>query len=496
MSDTKVFYKVINNSILFSIGTVATKAISFFMLPVYTFFMSETEYGMASTLLSFIQVFSLLVLLGMRAAILRFYPNIQSKEEKKQFVGNIFIAVLVNGILIVTLASLLKHYWTSVLFSDIDFYPLIICALLALIPEAMYYAYQSFLQAEQDGYNYTRNSIIYMLLYASLNIFFIVCLRLNTLGMLLSMILSPTIMTVYGIFSMTRNNTIKFILDNKILGRILKYSIPVVPHDLSAMSVTLISKIFLNNSVSFAATGLFTVASQISTAMSLVQTSMNLAFHPWFNQQMKEGLEGRIHIRSFSVFIFAFYCYVSIIISFFSPEILSIITPPAYHTAWKFVPFLVMALVISFIYYSHVLSIFYNVKASKFIMLCSLSGAVLNIVLLDIFVNKYAAWGAVFAYFISRVATAIIAVVYSRIVQPVDFGLTKMCLLTIATAVMILSGLSYGWIYEINGVDMFNICIKLAILSIISVLVVYTKRKIIFDYTNMLLSKRSLRRGI
>ena len=371
-----------------------------------------------------------------------------------------------------------------------QFFPLVLCALISLVPEAAYYAYQSFLQAEQDGPNYTLNSIVYMLIYALFNVLFIVFCHLNALGMVITMILAPFIMTVYGIFNMIRKNNICFLADLSILKRILVYSVPVVPHDLSAMSVTYISKIFLNHSVSFAATGLFTVASQISTAMSLVQSSMNLAFHPWFNQQMIKGAEGRKNIKSFSVFIFAFYCYISIFIAFFSPEVLSVITPPAYKTAWKFVPFLVLVLVVNFIYYTHILSILYNIRASKFIMICSLTGAVLNIVLSNDLIKMYASWGAVLAYFISRLVTVLVAVIYSRIVQPVDFGLLKMCMLTIATAIIISLGLSYGWLHNINGINFFNIIFKLFIIIIISIVVFYCNRKVLIEYAKVLILRK------
>ena len=102
----------------------------------------------------------------------------------------------------------------------------------------------------------------------------------------------------------------------------IKYALPIVPHDLSNNISEYISKVYINMFLSYAATGVFSIASQVGGMMSLVQTSLNLAFHPWFNEQMGAGDQGRINIKKFSVFVFIIYCYFCMGLSFFSKEAL------------------------------------------------------------------------------------------------------------------------------------------------------------------------------
>lgn len=487
------FNKVFQNSIFFSIGTLATKAISFLMLPVCTYFMTDAEYGMASTILSFISTFSLLVLLGLRAAILRFYPTIEDTDKKGRFAGSVFLVILINGAFVVGLSVVLKNLLLHYLFTDMEFFPLVFLGIISLVTEALYYAYQSFLQAEQNGKAYTKNSILYMLIYAGTNLILIIGFRLGALGMVITMFTTPLIMSVYGIIKMRCQNALEFCIDKSILKPMLKYSIPVVPHDISSMLATYVSKIFLNNSISYAATGQYTVSSQISNVLSLVQSSLNLAFHPWFNEQMENGTDGRRNIKSFSIFIFAVYCYASIFIALFSPELLSILTPGAYRDAWKLVPLLTLALVINFIYYSHVLAIFYNVKASKFIAVCSITGSLSNIMLSYFLIARIASWGAAIAYFIARCITAAITVVYSRKVQKVDFGLPKMCIMAAGTALIMAIGLAYGFLNDINEFDLTNIMIKMLVVSIVSAVIFLLKKKTIMTYVWLLLKRKKKR---
>lgn len=489
MKDRNGIKKVIGNSLFYSIGTVATKAISLVMLPFYTYSMTNEEYGMATTILAFIQTFCLLVLMGLRAATLRFYPSIKAEPEKKRFAGMVVELVLVFGIFVVGLSVIFRKWLVDTLFVDVEYFPLVFLGVVALIPEALYYAYQSFMQAEQRGKDYTVNSILYMFIYAGSNVVLISVFKLGVLGMVLGMLVAPTIMSLSGIIKMYLTGKISFRIKLSETLPVLKYSLPIVPHDLSSMLATYISKIFLNHSVSYAATGMYTVASQVSTALSLVQNALNLAFHPWFYEQMEYGEQGRRNIKNFSVVIFVIYCYASVFISLFGQEILTVLTPAEYSDAWKIVPILVFALVINFIYYTHILTIFYNVKASKFVAVCSITGALSNIILSYFLIDGYASLGAAVAYLLSRVITAVITVIYSRRVQKVDFGLGKMIFYSIITAFVTAIGLAYSLINDVAGFNFVNICIKGLVFVVVSVFVFVLYRSNIMAFLTKFLGK-------
>lgn len=486
----KTFNKVFQNSILFTLGIIATKAISFFMLPIYTHYMTDTEYGMASTVMSFINTFSLIVLLGLRAAVLRFYPGLKSDEKKKQFAGNVYLVIFANIILVTFLALTFKDYLIKYLFPGMVFFPLIFLGVVGLGAEAIYLAYQSFLQAEQKGKEYSINSVCYMLLYTGTNLILIAGFKLGVLGMTITMVTTPLIMGIIGIIRSYHQDRIEFRFDHSIVIPTLKYALPIVPHDASGMISMHISKVFINTAVSYQATGQYTVASQISSIMSLVQGSLNMAFHPWFNEQMQQGAEGRKNIKKFSLLIFAIYCYASIMIAFFSPELICILTPDAYRDAWQLVPLLTLALVVHFIYYTHVLTIFYNVKASKFISVCSITGSLMDIILSYFLINHMASFGAAIAYFLARCITTLITVLYSRKVERVDFGLPKMCLMTIGTAGIMALGLVYGYVNQINEFNLINILIKLAVAIGLTLLILAIYRKEIVSHVGVLLKRK------
>jgi len=53
--------KIFNNSLLYSIGMVLSKAVGFFLIPIYTYCVSTEEYGIATTINTFVSTFGIVV---------------------------------------------------------------------------------------------------------------------------------------------------------------------------------------------------------------------------------------------------------------------------------------------------------------------------------------------------------------------------------------------------------------------------------------------------
>ena len=139
---------------MYAIGTVASKAVGFFLVPIYTYNMSSDEYGIATTVTSFVSTFGIVVMLSLRAAMIRFY-NQYDQKEKKRFVGTIVSFVMLNAVVICTLLCLFHNLYTPFIFKDISFFPCIFLGILSLGTETVYLLYQSLLQARQEGKKYS-----------------------------------------------------------------------------------------------------------------------------------------------------------------------------------------------------------------------------------------------------------------------------------------------------------------------------------------------------
>ena len=472
--------KLFKNSIFYSIGTIFSKAVGFFMLPLYTAYLSDASYGIATTITTFSATFSIVLMLSLRAALIRFY-NTYEDDDRKKFIGSIILFVIFNSIFIVGLLILFNNLYNSFVFPDINFYPTVLMGVIAMGFEAIYLTYQSVLQAKQDGKKYTLNSMLFLLTHTLFNILFVVVMKMDYDGMVLGLLVSEFVFAIYGVLSLIIKKEIQFSFKFPYLKKSLLYSIPILPHNLANNISTFVSKIILNKEVSYSASGQYSVASQISTVMSLVQSSINLAFRPWFIEKMDQGIEGRKEIKKTSILIFKLYCLASIGISLFSQEIIYILAANEYQESWQLVPFLTLTLVITFVYYSHVQTIMYYVKHSKLAFICSFTGSISNILLAYILVNPLQSFGIALAYLISQIILATITVVISNKIDKVDFGLKKMTVLIILTIGVTMIGLMPTLLQELAAFNWLNIAYKLLISFMALLVLFYTERKVILS---------------
>lgn len=426
---------------MYAIGTVASKAVGFFLVPIYTYNMSSDEYGIATTVTSFVSTFGIVVMLSLRAAMIRFY-NQYDQDEKKRFVGTIVSFVLLNAVVICTLLCLFHNFYTPFLFKDISFFPCIFLGILSLGTEAVYLLYQSLLQARQEGKKYSLNSMVYLFFHGTTVIAFVWILKLEAVGAILANLITNSFFAIYGIINMYRQHYMEFAFDKQMLVVSLKYSLPILPHNVSANLNTYSVKLLINTFLGYAWSGLYTLGMQFASILNLIQVSVNLAFRPWFIEQMDHGETGRKQIKHMSCMIMSLLAMGSVVISLFCKEIVSLLAEPAYRNAWMLVPFFLMAQLISFIYYTHIQTLMYNLRMSKFTVVCSFSGLIINISLAYFLVNScnMQITGILLAQIISQIVMSAITVVFSNYSEHIDFGLKYMILDLVIAAILSLLG--------------------------------------------------------
>lgn len=431
--------KIFNNSLLYAIGTVASKAVGFFLVPIYTNNLNETEYGIATTVTAFVSALGIIVMMSLRAAMIRFY-NEYDEKERPRFVGTIFTFVMLNALVICGLLCLLNRLYMPFLFKGVDFFPCVFWGVMALGCEGVYLVYQSLLQAKQDGKNYSLNSMVYLLFHAVTVVVFVAVLKMGATGMVFALFVSNACFALYGFYRMYREKYLVLCLDRAMLTKSLRYSIPIIPHNLSNNLNNYAIKLIISHYLTYALSGLYSLAAQFSTIINLVQSSVNLAFRPWFIEQMDSGEEGRKQIKHMSCMIMALYSFCAVCIALFSKEIIVVMANHAYMDAWKMVPLFVFTQLISFIYYSHVQMLMYDVKMSRYTMVCSFSGLLVNVVVSLLLVGPLGIYGILIAQIVSKVVLSAVTVVMSRRAEKVDFGLGRMILCLLCAALLMAGG--------------------------------------------------------
>lgn len=481
---------VLRNSAYYTIGMLLTKATAFFLLPVYTYFLSTAEYGTVNLISTFVTVASVVILFALDQGQYRFYEEF--KEERHKYFGTIITFEILVSVIVFIILVLTNKYVTKFLLKGVDFFPIVLLGLIALLFHAIYSIGQSALQTQQNGREYTINSIIFMVIYASLNVAFLAFCHMQALGMILSLALSNIIMASKTIFSLYKQGDFCFCLDKIILKKVVRYSLPLIPHTLANNIATFISLFFLNIQKSISMVGIYSIGSQLGSILDMIQSALNLAFRPWFNENIAQGDDGKNRIIEFADSVFIISSLICLGISLFSKEVVYIMTSYKYHEAWKIVPIFSLAHAIKFIYYTHSLAVMYDLKASKRLSICSVTASLVNIGLCAFLIPLWNIYGAAISFLISRVVLTIMTVPISLQTGLIRYKLTNMITNVIIIAITSGLGLSFSYLGFCNGLNVAEFLFKIVLYTFVSSILVWKRKNQITEIVLRILGKNGI----
>jgi O-antigen/teichoic acid export membrane protein len=311
--------KTFNNSTIYFVTNVLQKAISFFLLPLYTVYLSTADYGLVSLILSFLGVVTLLITLALNGSVSRYY-FVYKKEEKKQkqFIGTVVITIIINSLVWFILLVLFHNIISEYFLQNISFYPFVFVALLSTVTAPVYLLYQTILQIKQRAKAFAANSLSFFILAITLNILLIVVFRMGALGMLLAISIPNMLFSVYAVFSLIKRKHIVFVFRLIYLKEALKFSIPLIPHVLSGTIADYISRNVLYLKTNLSNVGLYNVAFQFGSIINIVVNSVYYAFLPFIYNSLDEKGEKLNRLIKLNTLILNILVIVALILSLFS----------------------------------------------------------------------------------------------------------------------------------------------------------------------------------
>ena len=461
--------KLLQNSSLYTIVMVLQKGIGFFLLPLYTTYLTPTDYGIQAVVTSVASFLSVFITLGLDAAAQRFYYKFKSGDEYvKKLYGTVSLAILLNSI-IVGVVFIFGHKWLIEPFiGEISFYPFVLLGILYVIVNPIYLLYQNYLNTKQDGLAYGLNSIVNTFLYIGLVVLFLVKFNMGVLGVLLAHLIVAVVFFIYVAVCFLRKLYLKW--NPHTMKEAFKYSLPLLPHTLANWSNGTIDKLLVNDIRSTADTGIYGLGQQYSSVMSITANAINQAYVPWFFQRADAG---DIHsVRKVSNVIVAAICLIAVLLSIFSKEVLDfMISNPQYDEVYTIVPYIVFAFVFQSIYFFFVNVLFLKDTGVIFIITVTTVAfnVGLNLLLIPLIGIKGAAIACIVSYFLKSVFALIVS---KRKNNEINFAWPKMYLLSFISFFVTMFTINVSDILSIG----YSLIVKLSIMSILAAVLFYIFR--------------------
>ena len=252
------------NTGLFAFTQIATKLITFFLVPLYTAYMSTADFGvtdMSSTVVSMVLP---LATLSVSDGVLRF--AIDDKTNRDRYISLGLVVVLFSIIVVAVLSPMLSLSF----FGGLDRYRGLFIASYALC------ALQTFFNMLARALNKVRiipiSAIVTTALTAICAVVFIAHMGLGASGFFYSLLVGNMggVLCFFFVGGMFRHFKLHFeTKDIAILKRMLIYCIPMVPNALFWWVSSNINRFFITGMIGIGVTGLFAAAQKIPGLLTL-----------------------------------------------------------------------------------------------------------------------------------------------------------------------------------------------------------------------------------
>jgi len=408
------------NSIGFSLGKILPKAIGFFLIPVYTRFLTPEDYGILEIANVTLAILTIIYLSGQIGSLQRFYYDYYKDKRKFQsYMGTIIGYVLGFSLVVTIILNILGKPVISQIFHKIPFYPYLFIIIWTAFFKLLFPFPQRLLQVREKSFSYSFLSVTQFLVSLGFIIYFVVVKKQGALGSIKGNFIATVIFFIISCFLL--RNDFRFSLDSSKLKESLSFGLPLVPHALAGWILTFVDRIFLTHFTSLEEVGLYSLGYKFGMILSIIVTSINFAWMPFFISTAKERPDiAKGIFRRITTFYIAFILLLGLGVSIFAREIIVIMATPKFFDSHRVIPIIVFTYVFQGLYYMVVNQIFFT-KKTRFLPIATVGAAIINVGFNLLFIPRWGMMGAAWATLISFVFMFVFTWFISKRVYPIDY---------------------------------------------------------------------------
>lgn len=391
------------NTIIFTLGNLGSKIVSFFLVPLYTYVLTTAEYGVIDLISTVGTVTIPILTLNISEAVMRFALDKDADKEKITLIGTrILIITMLVGLLIFPICGL---------FNNISQYS--VCVYFYVVSLAASQLYLCDLRGKELLIFYSIGNVLNSFFIAISNMIFLLIFKEGIEGYLKAYIIANILTVIYAIMAGKGYKSFCFLkIDKKLLLQMIKYSIVLIPNSFMWWIMNSSDRIMVSSMIGISANGIYAVSYKLPTLVSTLTMIFNQA---WSYSAIKE--EGTIDESEYSNKVFKVLIGTVMLIGIglltFAKPFLSLYVSKDYYTAWKYIPFLTIGCV--YLTMATFMATSYTVHKDSFGYLFSgMFGAIFNIAMNFVLIPLVGVYGAAVATCISYILVFIFRLFHTR----------------------------------------------------------------------------------
>ena len=389
---------LVKNTAIITIGKISTQLITFLLLPLYTSVLSTEEYGIVDLLNTLVNLCLPIVTFQIEQAIFRYLIEVRNQEDKQKeiitaSIFSVILQIVVYTIIYCLVAPFIHNDYKYFLLTNV-----IVCIMSSIMLQIA--------RGMGDNKRYAFGSFLIASLIIVFNVIFITVFRWGAYGMLLANFVSHLLGAIYLFMAEKTITKISYkSFDIKVLKKLLKYSMPLIPNAISWWILNASDRVIITYVINASATGILSLANKFSSVYMTVYNIFNIAWTESVALCINDK-DSDEYISKISNIIFNLFSCMALGIIAVMPFAFNLFVNEKFNEAYNLIPILMIAVIFNMLI--GLISVIYVAKKdTKAIAKTSFATAIINIIINLATIKFIGIYAAVISTLVAYVLMAI-----------------------------------------------------------------------------------------
>ena len=293
---------LLKDSVIYGVGTIIPKSLTFLFIPILIGYFTPAEYGQLELLISFCALLQVLMGLGLDSG--QSFYFFKYKFQRENVVKTVLYARMINGSLLVITCTLFSSMLAELLELEVHKELTLTYVFAYCLFTQLFTQLNEVLRLLFRPKQYVILVNIQVILNQAFSITLAVYMEMGIFGYFKGLLISIVITYILAIY--VCKDTLKVgCFDNRILVKLLKFSLPLLPANISMYLVTSLDRWMINLYLEPEYLGKFALGAKIALAFKLAIEVFRKAWWPYGLKyiNMPQGKDVFRLISFFYVFI-------------------------------------------------------------------------------------------------------------------------------------------------------------------------------------------------
>lgn len=466
------FREVIKHGGNYLLANLATRALAFITIPVYTRLLTTDEYGSVQVFLGVTGILGSIMALSMDRSISRYYFDQKNTEDFQRFVGTSSVlaglAFIVNSILLIVFAN---AFGEMVGLNKKLVYLMIPVSLNNIIN----LTFQQIYGPQKKSKIIAVSSLAKVYISFALSILLVLILsERQHYGVISGLILGGFIASIYWVRKI--KPFFKFSINKAYFKYIFTYSVPLIPYALSGVIIQQFGKIAIGSTQGISEAGFYSLALAIGSLVSIIIGVTHQAWNPYFFEYMNS--KNYIQLDKDFLRIFKLTITVALLVATFGGDIGYLLASSDFTQSLYLIPVFTIGFVFYQLAYVYLRNFGYS-KNTYYMTITVLVSGISNVLLNLFFIPEFGELGAALSFVIAYVIMAVMSFFINKFLvklhSPSLKGLAKPIMLSVPF---------YFLIFQLPVIDSpyFALLLKLILATLFTVIINYNERYNVLNF--------------